>query len=116
MCGSRAWCATITWPSASAMRPGGSFAPSSQAKQGVLAAEGVQSLRTTPAKTVAGCGQRVHKRLSVRTHVCPRCGLVLDRDENAARNMLAVGQQWVGQDLRGLAEVSAGRNREAPCL
>lgn len=38
------------------------------------------------------CQTRVIKTLSVRTHVCPRCGLVLDRDENAARNILAAGQ------------------------
>ncbi len=38
------------------------------------------------------CGTRVEKTLSVRTHVCPCCGLVLDRDENAARNMLRAGQ------------------------
>ena len=31
------------------------------------------------------CPERVTKSLSVRTHVCPRCGLVMDRDENAAR-------------------------------
>ena len=55
----------------------------------------------------SGCGTRVPKSLSVRTHVCPTCGLVLDRDENAARNI-----QWRGQRLRGLAEVSAGTNRE----
>jgi putative transposase len=30
--------------------------------------------------------------LSVRTHVCPSCGLVLDRDENAARNIRRAGQ------------------------
>jgi putative transposase len=40
----------------------------------------------------SGCGERVSKSLSVRTHVCPRCGLVLDRDENAALNMLRAGQ------------------------
>src|SRR5262249_49559493 len=34
------------------------------------------------------CGTRVKKSLSVRTHVCPTCGLVLDRDENAAVNIL----------------------------
>jgi hypothetical protein len=34
------------------------------------------------------CGQRVAKSLSLRTHVCPSCGLVLNRDANAARNML----------------------------
>jgi putative transposase len=59
----------------------------------------------------SGCGKRVRKSLSVRTHVCPRCGLVLDRDENAARNVL-----WAGQALRGLAGMPAGRNREAPLL
>jgi putative transposase len=38
------------------------------------------------------CPQRVAKSLSVRTHVCPCCGLVLDRDENAALNILRAGQ------------------------
>jgi putative transposase len=37
----------------------------------------------------SGCGERVKKTLSTRTHVCPSCGLVLDRDENAAVNILA---------------------------
>ncbi len=36
------------------------------------------------------CLERVWKSLSVRTHVCPRCGLVLDRDVNAALNILRV--------------------------
>ncbi|NEP02068.1 MAG: transposase [Symploca sp. SIO2E9] len=35
----------------------------------------------------SNCGSRVKKSLSVRTHVCS-CGTVLDRDENAARNIL----------------------------
>ena len=38
------------------------------------------------------CTQRVAKSLSVRTYVCPSCGLVLDRDENAALNILRAGQ------------------------
>jgi len=37
----------------------------------------------------SGCGERVKKTLSTRTHICPSCGLVLDRDENAAINILA---------------------------
>ncbi len=46
----------------------------------------------------SGCGERgFPKSLSVRTHVCTSCGLVLDRDENAARNI-----QWAGQALRGV--------------
>ncbi|MCE2391039.1 MAG: transposase [Proteobacteria bacterium] len=36
----------------------------------------------------SGCGRRVPKELSVRTHRCPGCGLELDRDVNAARNVL----------------------------
>ena len=33
----------------------------------------------------SGCGQIVKKSLSTRTHRCVHCGLVMDRDENAAR-------------------------------
>jgi len=36
----------------------------------------------------SSCGNIVKKTLSVRTHVCS-CGCVLDRDENAAINILA---------------------------
>jgi putative transposase len=56
----------------------------------------------------SGCGTRVPKSLSVRTHVCTSCGLVLDRDENAARNI-----QWAGRALRGLVAQAAGANRES---
>jgi putative transposase len=34
------------------------------------------------------CGEIVHKSLSVRTHVCPFCGYIADRDFNAAQNIL----------------------------
>lgn len=39
----------------------------------------------------SACGTRVKKSLSVRTHLCTNCGLVLDRDENAALNILHAG-------------------------
>jgi IS605 OrfB family transposase len=39
----------------------------------------------------SGCGERVYKSLSVRTHVCTFCGLIMDRDENAALNILREG-------------------------
>ena len=39
----------------------------------------------------SACGTRVNKSLSVRTHICPHCGLILDRDENAAVNILYAG-------------------------
>ncbi len=39
----------------------------------------------------SGCGGRVEKGLGERMHRCPECGLVLDRDVNAARNILKRG-------------------------
>jgi putative transposase len=41
----------------------------------------------------SNCGNKVEKTLAVRVHKCPHCGLVLDRDHNAAINILnrAVG-------------------------
>jgi putative transposase len=60
---------------------------------------GRQVLAVPPAYTsqdCSGCGARVPKSLSVRTHVCPSCGLVLDRDLNAARNILRAGQARQG--------------------
>jgi putative transposase len=40
----------------------------------------------------SGCGALVRKSLSVRTHICTSCGLVMDRDENAAINIQRAGQ------------------------
>ena len=37
------------------------------------------------------CGNMVKKGLSERTHSCPRCGLVMDRDLNASINILGLG-------------------------
>jgi putative transposase len=42
-------------------------------------------------KRCSSCGELVQKTLSERTHACPHCGLVLDRDENAALNILQRG-------------------------
>ncbi len=35
----------------------------------------------------SGCGKTVKKSLAVRTHHCPYCGLVIDRDYNASLNI-----------------------------
>ena len=43
----------------------------------------------------SSCGVVVKKSLSTRTHIC-KCGCVLDRDENAALNILKLGLGTVG--------------------
>lgn len=56
-------------------------------------------IRVDPKNTsqmCSGCGQIVKKDLSVRVHDCPHCGLKLDRDLNAARNVLARGLANLG--------------------
>ncbi len=56
---------------------------------------GVTVMQVDPKKTsqmCSACGKEgEHKDLSVRTHVCIHCGVVLDRDHNAARNILDRG-------------------------
>jgi putative transposase len=42
------------------------------------------------------CGEAVEKPLWMRMHACPECGLELDRDLNAARNILQDGLKQVG--------------------
>lgn len=54
------------------------------------------------------CGERVKKTLSQRTHVCS-CGCVLDRDHNAALNILAKGLAAIG---RGGQSQTAGLEPE----
>ena len=39
----------------------------------------------------SGCRNIVHKELSNRVHVCPICGLTMDRDLNASVNILRLG-------------------------
>jgi putative transposase len=48
------------------------------------------------SKMCSGCGALVEKALSVRIHSCPHCGLELDRDYNAALNILGRGLASVG--------------------
>ena len=42
------------------------------------------------------CGMIVKKTLSDRVHSCPHCGLAMDRDQNAAINILRLGLQSLG--------------------
>jgi putative transposase len=60
---------------------------------------GIECIAVPPAYTsqnCSGCGQMVQKSLSVRTHGCPHCGLILDRDQNAALNILQEALRILG--------------------
>jgi putative transposase len=52
------------------------------------------------------CGAVVKKSLSIRVHQCPDCGLSIDRDLNAAYNILRLGLQSQGQQLQEAAGFS----------
>ena len=56
----------------------------------------------------SGCGALVPKKLSERWHTCPHCGLSIQRDVNAAINILAIAtkQQGQGLCLRGYEQVA----------
>lgn len=62
------------------------------------------------SQVCSGCGEKVPKTLVVRIHCCPHCGLVMDRDENAARNISAAGQAVRAKTK----EVALGVARESP--
>jgi putative transposase len=103
---------------------------------GVL--HGVPVLAVEPAFTSQqcnDCGGMVKKSLSVRTHVYPKCGLVLDRDHNVALNILqkalegTLGHRgtsgspenaWGEAAATALSERAsqqvASRNQESPAL
>ncbi len=48
------------------------------------------------SQNCSNCGEVVNKSLSQRTHRCPHCGHVQDRDWNAAINILELGLRTVG--------------------
>lgn len=56
-------------------------------------------LEIEPAYTSINCSQCEHpvpKSLAVRTHVCPKCGAVLDRDYNSSLNIKYNGLKLLG--------------------
>jgi putative transposase len=68
------------------------------------ALHGISVIAVEPAFTsqdCSACGTRVKKSLSVRTHICTGCGLVLDRDHNAAINILDKAYRTGGQSETG---------------
>jgi putative transposase len=68
---------------------------------------GARMVRVPPQDTsqvCSGCGRRAPKDLSVRVHVCPHsdCGLILNRDVNAARNVLQLALSPPGRGGQAL--------------
>ncbi|MFP4006881.1 MAG: RNA-guided endonuclease InsQ/TnpB family protein [Spirulinaceae cyanobacterium] len=51
------------------------------------------------SQNCSNCGEKVQKTLSTRTHICPHCRFVADRDVNAALNILQIGLSRVGRTL-----------------
>jgi putative transposase len=48
------------------------------------------------SQNCSSCGHIVKKSLSTRTHVCPHCGFIEDRDVNAAINILKLALSTAG--------------------
>ena len=72
--------------------------------EAVAVKRGVHVVKVNPYGTsqdCSRCGIKVPKDLSIRTHECPKCGCVLDRDVNAAVNILQRALQIVGLTISG---------------
>ncbi|MDY7007572.1 MAG: transposase [Cyanobacteriota bacterium] len=77
---------------------------------------GVKTIAVNPKNTsqdCSNCGEKVPKELNIRTHSCPHCGIVIDRDLNAAINIKnrAVGHSVL--KARGVRRNTGTAKREA---
>ncbi|MCG5058012.1 MAG: transposase [Limnoraphis sp. WC205] len=75
---------------------------------------GVTVIAVEPAYTsqnCSNCGEKVVKTLSTRTHKCPHCGYVADRDENAAKNILKSALKQLSNTV-GQTEINASRETD----
>lgn len=67
--------------------------------EAVAVKRGIRVVKVTPHGTsvdCSNCGAKVPKTLSIRLHQCHRCGLEMDRDQNAALNILIRALKAVG--------------------
>jgi putative transposase len=70
---------------------------------------GVHFVKVSPHNTTVNCsrcGTKVPKTLSVRLHECPKCNLEMDRDENAANNVLYKALTAVGLTVAAYRRLS----------
>jgi putative transposase len=81
-----------------------------------VAKTGGEVIQVSPNNTsqlCSACGSKVPKTLAVRLHQCA-CGLVLDRDVNAARNILE--RAWPGTGQLSATSPVDGVLKEAVCF
>ena len=64
----------------------------------------------------SGCGNRVKKTLSQRTHQCIKCGLKLHRDHNSAIEIKKKGLQIIGASTVGHTETDNACGQNDLCL
>ena len=77
---------------------------------------GRELVKVNPRNTLqacSGCGELVRKALAARWHSCPSCGCELDRDHNAAKNILNIGS---GRAFGEPMPTGAASNREPHVL
>ncbi len=77
--------------------------------EAVALRSGVHFVKVSPHNTTVNCsrcGTKVPKTLSVRLHECPKCNLEMDRDENAAINILYKGLTAVGLTVAACGRLS----------
>jgi len=67
------------------------------------------------SQNCSNCGAVVKKSLSTRTHKCPHCGYLDDRDTNAAINILMKALQGLAQLPRGTRKVTP-EDEKTRCL
>ena len=82
---------------------------------------GVRVILVNPANTsqrCSACGDlpAVKKTLDVRKHECAACGYTADRDTNAARNILALGQEVLRREEADRRKVEAAQFKIQPAL
>ncbi|MDF0591950.1 zinc ribbon domain-containing protein, partial [Candidatus Methanocrinis natronophilus] len=63
------------------------------------------------SQTCSSCGTLVPKELADRVHICPRCGLEMDRDLNASLNIRTLGLRGraCGESTSGLGSPPSKR-------
>jgi len=77
--------------------------------EAVAQSRGVHFVKVSPHNTTvdcSGCSTKVPKTLSVRLHQCPKCELEMNRDENAAINILYKGLTAVGLTVAAYGRLS----------